>query len=35
MDTSTSTIILSGDLPRSTLSQMTARGAVRRLATGV
>ncbi len=35
MDNGTSTIILSGDLPRSTLSQMSARGAVRRLATGV
>ena len=35
MDNSTSTVILSGDLPRSTLSQMSARGAVRRLATGV
>ncbi|HVB19080.1 MAG TPA: hypothetical protein VNE22_02225, partial [Acidimicrobiales bacterium] len=35
MDNSLSTIILSGDLPRSTLSQMSARGAVRRLATGV
>ena len=35
MDNSPSTIILSGDLPRSTLSQMSARGAVRRLATGV
>ena len=35
MDSSTSSVILSGDLPRSTLSQMAARGAVRRLATGV
>lgn len=35
MDNSTSTVILSGDLPRSTISQMAARGAVRRLATGV
>ena len=35
MDSSTSTIILSGDVPRSTLSQMSARGAVVRLATGV
>ena len=35
MDSSTSTIILSGDVPRSTLSQMLTRGAVRRLATGV
>jgi len=35
MDSGTSTIILSGDLPRSTLSQMLGRGAVRRLSTGV
>ncbi len=35
MDNSISTVILSGDLPRSTLSQMSTRGAVRRLATGV
>jgi len=35
MDSSTSTIILTGDLPRSTLSQMLTRGAVRRLATSV
>jgi Fic/DOC family len=35
MDNGTSTIIFSGDLPRSTLSQMAARGSVRRLATGV
>jgi hypothetical protein len=35
MDSSTSPIILSGDVPRSTLSQMSARGAVVRLATGV
>lgn len=35
MDNGMSTIIFSGDVPRSTLSQMAARGAVRRLATGV
>ncbi len=35
MDNSTSTIVLSGDLPRSTLSQMLARGVVNRLAAGI
>jgi hypothetical protein len=35
MDNSVSTVIFSGDVPRSTLSQMSTRGAVRRLATGI
>ena len=35
MDSGTSAIVLSGDLPRSTLSQMLARGVVKRLAAGI
>jgi hypothetical protein len=35
MNSGTSSIVFSGDVPRSTLSQMAARGSVRRLATGV